>query len=57
MDHDIFLIILFVFLGGLLGLVVEAQRKLYHIYFAIFLLAGAGLLGVVEKLVARIAES
>jgi uncharacterized membrane protein len=53
---DIGLVIVFLTLGGLLALFVEAQKKLYHIYIAILLLLGATLLGVVEKAIACIAK-
>jgi len=56
MVADIAIAVVCVSLGGVLALFVEAQKKLYHIYMAIALLVGAGLLGLAEKVVARIAD-
>ena len=56
MVADIVLILVFIAFGGLLGLIVEAQKHLYPVYVAVLLLIIAELLGLLEKAVTSNAE-
>jgi hypothetical protein len=46
---DIIVVCVFVVLGGILGLIVEAQKHLYPIYLAVALLLAAAALDLLEK--------
>lgn len=46
---DIAFMLVFVLFGGLLGLVVEAQKHFYPILLALLLLGAAAILGRLEK--------
>lgn len=48
---DIVFILVFTIFGGLLGLIVEAQRHLYPIYLAFILLFAAKVLDLFEKVI------
>ena len=56
MAADIVLILASILFGGLLGLIVEAQKHFYPIYLASLLLVAAGLLGILERAIAWHAE-
>lgn len=47
---DIILIVAVVFLGGVLGLLVESMKYLYPIYLALLLLLAATLVTLFEKM-------
>ncbi len=51
MIADIILIVMFVFLGGVLGVVVEFQKYLYPIYLAFVLLIASEFLKLLQRVI------
>jgi hypothetical protein len=49
--------LVFVFFGGLLGLVVESQKHFFPIYLALLLLGAAAILDCLEKAITPKTES
>lgn len=51
MIADIILIVMFVFLGGVLGVAVEFQKYLYPIYLAFVLLIASEFLKLLQRVI------
>jgi len=54
---DIVFVLVFMLLGGLLGLIVEIQKYLYPIYLALLLLIGAKFLDLLGRVITPNAET
>ena len=57
MVTDIVFVLVFMLLGGLLGLIVEIQKYLYPIYLALLLLIGAKFLDLLGRVITPNAET